>query len=89
MKKLLYAIVLALAVAAFALCGCGETPLPDTPDTPSDGGNGTDGGSGGKTTYTITFVVDGETVETQTLNPGDVIKDPTADYQKEGHTFEG
>lgn len=89
MKKLLYAVVLALAVAAFALCGCGETPLPDTPDTPSDGGNGTDGGSGGKTTYTITFVVDGETVETQTLNPGDVIKDPTADYQKEGHTFEG
>ena len=89
MKKLLYAVVLALAVAAFALCGCGETPLPDTPDTPSDGGNGTDGGSGGKTTYTITFVVDGETLETQTLNPGDVIKDPTADYQKEGHTFEG
>lgn len=89
MKKLLYAVVLALAVATFALCGCGETPLPDTPDTPSDGGNGTDGGSGGKTTYTITFVVDGETVETQTLNPGDVIKDPTADYQKEGHTFEG
>ena len=89
MKRLLYAIVLALAVAAFALCGCGETPLPDTPDTPSDGGNGTDGGSGGKTTYTITFVVDGETLETQTLNPGDVIKDPTADYQKEGHTFEG
>lgn len=83
MKKLLYAAVLALAIAAFALCGCGETTLPDND---VDGGSGT---NGGKTTYTVTFVVDGETVETQTLNYGDVVKDPTADYQKEGHTFEG
>ena len=86
MKKLLYAAVFALAIAAFALCGCGETTLPDNPD--NQGGDG-ESGTGGKTTYTVTFVVDGETVETQTLNPGDTIKDPTGDYQKEGHTFEG
>ncbi len=84
MKKLLYAAALVLAMAAFALCGCGETTLPDNPD--NGGGNGS---GGGKTTYTVTFVADGETVETQTLSPGDMIGDPTADYQKEGHTFEG
>ena len=88
MKKLLYSAVLILALAAFALCGCGETSLPDNSDN-SGGGSGTGDGSGGKTTYTITFVVDGEAVETQSLNPGDTIADPTADYRKEGHTFVG
>ena len=86
MKKILYSAVLILAIAVFALCGCGETSLPDNPDNT---GGGTGDGSGGKTTYTITFVVDGETLETQTLNPGDTIADPTADYRKEGYTFVG
>lgn len=88
MKRFFITTVLVLTAALFALCGCGETPLPDNPDNPG-GSGGTDGGSGGKTTCTVTFVIDGETVETQELNPGETIADPKCDTSKEGHTFEG
>lgn len=88
MKRFFITTVLVLTAALFALCGCGETPLPDNPDNPGSSG-GTDGGSGGKTTCTVTFVIDGETVETQELNPGETIADPKCDTSKEGHTFEG
>ena len=88
MKRFFITTVLVLTAALFALCGCGKTPLTDNPDNPGSSG-GTDGGSGGKTTCTVTFVIEGETVETQELNPGETIADPKCDTSKEGHTFEG
>ena len=82
MKKFFISFLFALAcLSMFAFAGCEKTP----------GGNGGDnaGGTPPSDSVTVTFMVDGEAKETQTVKIGENFTMPSFRTDKEGYTFEG
>ena len=62
----------------FTGCGKGDS---------GQGGNNTDPPE--SETYKVCFVIDGEVVEEQTVQPGEKYKKPSCNTAKEGYTFDG
>ena len=82
MKKFLTTILFAIACASLLVfAGCNKTP--------SGGGDDTGGGNLPSDSVTVTFIVDGEIKETQTVKKGENFTIPAFSTDKEGYTFEG
>lgn len=85
MKKFLISLLFAVICASlFAFTGCNN----------KEGGGGDGDNTGGTdlpslSTVTVTFIIDGEVKETQTVNYGKNFSKPSVNVEKEGYTFEG
>ena len=84
MKKFLISLLFAVICASlFAFTGCNDT------EGGGDGDNtgGTDLPS--LSTGTVTFIIDGEVKETQTVDIGKNFSKPSVNVEKQGYAFEG
>ena len=83
MKKFFISFLFITAcLTCLAFAGCGKTPSGG--DNTGDGGNLTPSDS-----VTVTFIVDGEVKETQTVKIGANFTIPAFSTDKQGYTFEG